>query len=318
MALIESLGYKQDSPRQARTRRNDSVIGSRESEHKWNSSWRHQGGNKTFLSKSDYMNDNNVKLNSHRMPNGGNSYHNDQLQMHSKENMNVNATDNKYLSLPRKSMLSSGIGFISPIPPKYKDNHNKFINKLDISNTSNLHRHAHHNSNNNNESMNLSPIKPNLLNTVPINSTLNASHNVENEKEIMIIGFPPSEATFIHRKFRAYGTVIQSRWTKNTLFLEYEYKQNAVRALVENAKWIKNGNLSYMIAVLFAEQTEKQLHGDNDTQNGRILNLNHQKPNRNQTSYFAQNYHNIERPHDLRHGPTHILWKIFEFVTTGW
>eukprot|EP00483_Globobulimina_turgida_P008037 UN08053 len=72
-----------------------------------------------------------------------------------------------------------------------------------------------------------------------------------------------------------------------------------------------------MISVIYAEIAQ-----DNNQQSGRFLNLNESSQinqiNRNQTRHFAQNYQNLERPPDLQSGPTHVLWKIFNFITTGW
>merc|ERR1712130_247857 len=162
-----------------------------------------------------------------------------------------------------------------------------------------------------------------------VNRNLQNMQNVQHETQITVIGFPPGEASFIHRKFRSYGTVINSEWSKNALFLEYEHKQNAVRALAENAKWIKNGHLTYMIAVMYAELTDMNPNSNNNITRddlsgggGRMLNLSEMYKNsysnhtsRNVTSYFGQNYDNVEKPPAIQSG---IFWKIFNFITTGW
>ena len=130
---------------------------------------------------------------------------------------------NKYSHLPRKSIRSSGIGFVSPIPQKYQENLNKEngnIQRLDITkpNGSLII---------NEQSMPISPIKSTLRhnefqtdNTLQLNTTNNtlnfsnvgattiATHNrygnesrlsvqqvnqdinIQNERQIAIIGFP--------------------------------------------------------------------------------------------------------------------------------
>jgi len=136
------------------------------------------------------------------------------------------------------------------------------------------------------------------------------------------------EAGFIHRKFASYGTVLKSEWSHNALFVEYERRENAERALEENAKWISNGNLRYMIAVEYAEQTEMKEDGPvNDggaAGRGRFMNVSQLYNNRysngggSGSAYFGRNYNEIEKAPDIQTGPTHVFWKVAQFLSSGW
>lgn len=153
---------------------------------------------------------------------------------------------------------------------------------------------------------------------------------IEKETQITIIGFPAGEAGFIHRKFASYGTVLKSEWSHNALFVEYERRENAERALEENAKWISNGNLRYMIAVEHAERTEMNEGGPvghddaAGTGRGRLMNVSQLYNNRysnrggSGTAYFGRNYNEIEKAPDIQTGPTHVFWKVAQFLSSGW
>ena len=93
--------------------------------------------------------------------------------------------------------------------------------------------------------------------------------------------------------------------------------------MAENAKWIKHENKNYMIAVMYAEQTENNPFDKNSNKNnggGRVLsftemyNESFNNPDRNIPTYFGG--YNIERPPISR--KHNIFWKIFEFITSGW
>lgn len=99
--------------------------------------------------------------------------------------------------------------------------------------------------------------------------------------------------------------------------------------MAENAKWITHDNRSYMIAVMYAEQTGSNPFDPNFDPNdtnkggGRVLNFtqmynNFNNPDRNRPSYFGAYHNNIERPPAIQSGTTHILWKIFNKLTSGW
>merc|ERR1712087_864291 len=144
------------------------------------------------------------------------------------------------------------------------------------------------------------------------------------EAQVTIIGFTPSEAAFIHRKFGSYGAVLNSEWSDNALFLEYERRQNAQRALAENAKWISNGNERYMIAVMYAERTELNAqtlgtrHQHREQQGrGRFLSLSLDSQSlQSQHSYLGRHQADVEKAPGIQFGPTHIFWKVFNFVTS--
>lgn len=148
---------------------------------------------------------------------------------------------------------------------------------------------------------------------------------LQHDTQITIIGFPAGEAAYIHRKFAAYGTILKSEWSHNALFIEYESKQNAERALEENAKWISNGNLRYMVAVEYAEKTEMTAQGPCGAHGagsgGRFMNVTQLYQNQkkgNSTAYFGKNYNEIEKAPDIQNGPTHVFWKIWDFMSSGW
>eukprot|EP00483_Globobulimina_turgida_P005922 UN05932 len=133
-------------------------------------------------------------------------------------------------------MLASGLGAISPIPPKYNTsnlhNHHSSvnINKLDITTNLSGNNQSHlshlspikankHNSNNNSAIFDHNPHLNTTQNINTTTTTLNLSNiphsninypndnrmsmiykenmNINNEKQILIIGFPASEASFI-------------------------------------------------------------------------------------------------------------------------
>ena len=109
------------------------------------------------------------------------------------------------------------------------------------------------------------------------------------------------------------------------MYLEYERPESAVRALAENAKWISNGHLTYMIAVMYAELTDLNPNSNDDVtreDQGRFLNLSemyrNSYNNTQNASYFGQNHNNVEKPPAIQSGPTHIFWKIFNFIVSGW
>ena len=235
MALIESLGYKQEKyaihkpmhlHQYSHSNHHHSTPQRRKSGSEWmtndfsmtpygtNNHNKQQG-----FSFNNTMNKENIgSSHSHRSqsllgPNdsfaGG---HSNIFSNESKQNA-VTKQDNKvkskYSSLPRKSMLSSGIGFVSPIPQKYAQgamtqNANK--NKLDLS-----------------KNETISPIKPHQLivadNTLHLNSTQNTlnfsgmnhqnypqnesrmsvnqnAQNIMHPNQITIIGFASGIGTF--------------------------------------------------------------------------------------------------------------------------
>ena len=92
----------------------------------------------------------------------------------------------------------------------------------------------------------------------------------------------------------------------------------------ENARWISNGNVRYMIAVVYAEKTEMNEQGPQEGtgRGGRFLNMTQLYNNRYNgaggRSYLRGNYNEIERAPDIQTGPTHVFWKVFNFMTSGW
>jgi len=233
----------------------------------------------------------------------------------------VQSAHSKYGALPTKSLRSSGIGAVSPMPKRLEvAQHNECAMPI-----SPIRATAA-------EALEQSQFQMNM--NMNMNSTLNLSHlkqgqaqshgqahghgqAVQRESQVTIIGFPPSEAAFIHRKFGSYGTVVNSEWSDNALFVEYEGAQSALRALAENAKWISNGNERYMIAVTYAELTElneasAQMAKTDDRHSHRGRFLSHSQ------MHLPQQHANVEKAPAIQFGPTHILWKVFNFVTSGW
>jgi len=261
---------------------------------------------------------------------------------------------NKFSNLPSKSHTISGLGMVSPYPSKLdlSTNNGSMLLQADSGpvpispirpNVGSRDEQSHFvdrtlpmnhalNSTQNTLALNPNDSRMSVLRpSVGGNNgagALVAVDRVDRDTQITVIGFPKGEAGFIHRKFASYGTILKSMYEANALFLEYERKQNAERALEENAKWICNGNLRYMIAVEYAERTElneDRPHGPDDGtgRGGRFLNVTQLYNNRynNQggagNPYFGRNYNEIEKP-DIEAGPTHVFWKVFNFMTSGW
>eukprot|EP01083_Nonionella_stella_P282410 961010_1 len=297
--LLESLGYKQESPRRTNIGESSQLLNDYSTSYNQSNPHRRASHQFDYESKSNFnpsqplqpINQNNFfPSNSNNPSSFISSSHMDSMDMHQQpqsffgspkrnnraSNIEIKDDNNissKYASIPRKSMLSSGLGAISPIPrPKYISNQN-VNNKLDLNNTNTAEsgslmpaispiKHKISNTNNNNNTL----FSDNLHGLNSTHNTLNLSNiggpnpmesrmsiiraenvnDISNNKQILIIGFPASEASFIHRKFRHYGNgIVNAQLNKNTLFLEYLNKEGANRALAENAKWIKNGNLLY-------------------------------------------------------------------------
>jgi len=366
-ALLSAMGYKNSSP-QRKNNRNESVLQDF-------SMSPYPAGQKTqsrFPSHHKLRSAQTAGMGQHR-PSQRNQENVGALSNHSQSQSllwgspsrsatasKTAAAGNKYSVLPQKSHSTSGLGMVSPVPPKFAGPSEQ-RHQLDLS------------TNNGSMLMQsegpLSPIRPTEATqftnrTLPLNHGLNSTQNtldisnvaahsamaarkrsaahsagpavggqmvvaqrdrIEHETQITVIGFPPGSAGFIHRKFAAYGTILKSEWKHNALFLEYERKQNAERAMEENAKWITNGNERYMIAVEYAERTaiNEQDPDDHDGGGGRFLNvtqlaLGANNPGRTGNAYFGRNYNQIERAPDIQTGPTHIFWKVFNFMTSGW
>jgi len=292
MALIESLGYKQDStPQRRKASRQESLL----SDFSMTPYGVQMGGSASASQENSHLLSNRPRMQT----------------AHPGHAHGHGLGRSKYGALPTKSLRSSGIGAVSPMPKRLE------VAQADCT-------------------MPISPIRASEAQSQSqsqlLNSTLNfsaaargagahtqvqAQLQAQAQAQVTIIGFPPSEAAFIHRKFGSYGCVLNSEWSDNALFVEYEGSHSAQRALAENAKWISNGNERYMIAVMYAELTE--LNGvDKNSPNrdchrhshrGRFLSL---APDNGTT------LKNIEKAPAMQFGPTHILWKVFNFVTSGW
>jgi len=308
MALIESLGYKQDStPQRRKASRQESLLTDFSDGRLGMTPYGVQMGSSAASAAQE---------NSHLLSNRP-------RMQRAQSYTHSNARSSKYGALPTKSLRSSGIGAVSPMPKRLEMSHADCTMPMPISpirasealqQSQASHFVAHSQSHS------------------QLNSTLNLSHAAQQqqqqaqyEAQVTIIGFPPSEAAFIHRKFGSYGAVLNSEWSDNALFVEYENGQNAQRALAENAKWISNGNERYMIAVMYAERTElngvdanSKAKGNGHNHRGRFLSLAPDNGSLAGVRTQHRHYANVEKAPAIQFGPTHILWKVFNFVTSGW
>jgi len=304
MALIESLGYKQDSTPQRRKRQ--SLL----SDFSMTPYGAQMGKSQGAAASQE---------NSHLLSNRP------AARARSRE------AGGKYGALPTKSLRSSGIGAISPLPNRLElTQHDcampispiKASEALQQSQASNFVDASQLNTTTNTLNFSQLPRRRKQLGQVgQAGQVSQAQQVVAHETQVTIIGFPPGEAAFIHRRFGSYGSILNSEWSDNALFLEYERKQHAQRALAENAKWITNGNERYMIAVTHAELTE--LNGQTlgtrrrDEARGRFLSLD-SLDSLGSASHLGRRHANVEKAPAIQFGPTHILWKVFDFVTSGW
>lgn len=350
MALIESLGYKQDStPQRRKASRQETLL----SDFSMTPYGAQMGSSAAASRENSHLLSNRPVARSRgrdALVQAGQAGQTGQTGQTGQAGQGRTG-HSKYGALPTKSLRSSGIGAVSPMPKRLElAQHDctmpispiRASEALQQSQSSNFVAMDSQNMNMTSNTLNFSHMKQSQsqvqLQAQGQGQGAQAAHlqGVQHETQVTIIGFPPGEAAFIHRKFGSYGCVVNSEWSDNALFLEYEHRQNALRALAENAKWISNANERYMIAVTYAELTELNGAGqsqsarrggggggaeDSHSHRGRFLSLgpdNGSLAAGQQRQHFGRHLANVEKAPAIQFGPTHILWKVFNFVTSGW